>query len=74
MPVGWVDPTIAPYYQSAYKKGLKVTRRHTKSDDTSIFKYITSVEFLLFVSWISLGHLSAGFVMFTWVLWVEYLS
>ena len=72
MPVGWVEPTIAPYYQSAYKKGLTITGRLTKRDDTSILKCIISVEFILFLSWISLSHLSAGFVMFTWVLWVEF--
>ena len=67
MPVGWVEPTTAPFYQSAYKKGLTVTRRPTKSVDTSVFKYMTSVEFILFVSWASFGNLTSDFVSFTWV-------
>ena len=74
MPVGWVDKSTAPYYQSAYKKGLKISRRKKseKSDENAV-NVVLSPEFLLFLAWISIGNLDAIFVTFTWSQFARYI-
>lgn len=80
MPLTWVDPELAPFYNSPFYRGTvnplgdaksKNLEKHesVSKDEQSnqpVMKYVWTPEFILLMVWASFGNMDITFISFNW--------
>ena len=78
MPLAWVNSEIPPFYVSPFSRRTlnsmpdsrekELNRKESVAAGTSksATNYVCSVEFVMFLIWVSIGNLDAIFISFSW--------
>jgi len=78
MPLTWVDPDIAPFYNSPFHRGTinplgdarakEQTKQESESkgNSQSVAQYVWTPEFILLMIWASFGNMDITFISFNW--------